>query len=124
MPDPRLLAAIGLALVLAGLTSWALYERSRYFECQAGAVALAAQGQVLAEKLTAVSDQVKATARAGQANAAMTRELLEEARRRKTPPDVAASDAAASAPAPAGKDCRDALAEIRGQRTTESRRAR
>lgn len=124
MPDPRILIALGLTLLVSALTGWALFERSRYFECQSGSVALAAQGQVLAEKLGSLSDQVKANAKAGQANVAMTRELLEEARRRKAPADVAASDAAANAPAPAGKDCRDALAEIRAQRATESGRAR
>lgn len=131
IPNPlqlkaMLVAGLLMALAIAALSAWALFERSRYFECRAGTVALAAQGAVLGDKLETLSGAVQDAAKKGQAAVAHTRQLLAEAQRLAAPrADVDASEKAARAPAPAGKGCTDAAAEIRAARkASESGRAR
>lgn len=125
VPNPlqikaALIAGLVMALAIVTLTGWAFFERSRYFECRATAVRLEDQLTVLTADIKTMDGSIRATAAAGNRAAAATLKALEEAKRLNTPrPDVEASERAARAPAPAGKDCRDALAEIRAAAAAE-----
>ena len=116
-------ALIGLLIAfatMAGLTAWAFYERSRYFECRATVAPLAAQINVVGDKLTTQSASIDATAAAGDRAVKNTAKLLAEAQRLSGAHagDMARLEELLSQPAPlrpdgTAKDCRDLWREWR-----------
>ena len=76
------LAGVVVALLaIAGLTAWAFYERSRYFDCRATVAPLVAQVNVLAGKIDDQSAAIEAQGEAGAAAVKHGAQLLAEVRR-------------------------------------------
>lgn len=112
--NARLVGLLSIALVLAGLVAWALWERGERLSCEAGRVEITAAYTVLADKVkqrNAAVAQLEARAatayQAGQ-RAAIKAEKDAEA----AAPEIAALKTDIAATTPAGKTCVDAWALI------------
>lgn len=71
---------VGMGILCAALTAWALLERTFRLECRAELVTANAQIAVLSESLTRQNDGIDATRKAGEAAQKGVRELLAVAR--------------------------------------------
>lgn len=118
-----LIGAAAAAIAMLVLLTWAFFERSRYMECRATTATLAAEVQVLADKIERQSTEVRATANAGREAVAAGRELLKAAQRANAAAQKAAdrSDVIARGPAQPGKDCLDAWREIEAESAAETK---
>lgn len=114
MPSPRLIALLALALVIASLTGWAFFERSRYQSCRADNERLTAQVAILADKIrgqNAAVSELEKKASAAKARGAQAAKVAQGA----TEAHAALLRAVEGRISrPEGKSCADALTEIRG----------
>lgn len=111
---PQLAALLGIAVIMAGLTLWALWERSGRLTCEVARVEVTAAYTHLAAQVAEQNVKVKQLAQAGaQAREAGRQALIAaEATAQALSGEIAALRARIAAPTPAGEDCRNVWAEI------------
>lgn len=111
--NPKLIALLGLALLLSALTAWGFFERSRYQSCRADVERLTAQAAILADKIkdqNAAVSELEKKASAAKARGAQAAKVAQGA----TEAHAALLRAVEGRIArPEGKSCADALTEIR-----------
>ena len=116
LASPRLIAALALALLVAGLTAWALFERAGKLACRVDVEKLTGQiavlgAQIETQNAAVVEWQQKAQeARQKGAQAAKVAKGATDAHSAL----LKALDSRIAAPE--GKSCSDAMTEIRAQR--------
>lgn len=120
VPVP-ILAGAAVAVVVAGLSAWALLERARHQSCLAENARLEAQVVILGRSIQEQNDAVR---RLGEASAGVARDvkrLAAEARRQRetgqaTIDRIEKAATARVRPDGSAKDCGDAREEIRKAR--------
>jgi hypothetical protein len=118
-----LIAAMAMLLVVMAVTTWAMFERSRYFETRAELATCAAQVSVLAGTLERQGKSIETAAAAGTKAVEVGEKLLREARQlsKQSKGALDAMEKVLGQPVPKradgkDKDCGDARRELRAIR--------
>jgi hypothetical protein len=113
-----LVGVLAMALVCAGLTIWALWERAGRLSLRAELTAAVDQGKVLADKLLQCDTATAATKSAGDRSVAEMRRLVAAVDKRfaDTPERIRRLEDLLKLPPPAGATCEDAWRAIEAAR--------
>ncbi|HJT63130.1 MAG TPA: hypothetical protein VJ797_15780 [Burkholderiales bacterium] len=108
---------VGMGVLCAALTAWALLERTFRLDCKVELVTARAQAKVLSDALERQNAGVDALDKTGKAIIAEARRTLTAIRAegRKRDPELAEIKAILANPTPTGADCGRAWREIEGR---------
>lgn len=115
--SPQLAGLLAVAAIIAGLTIWALVERSGRLACAVERQQFQDAYGVLASKAQEQSAAVAELGRKGAAarEAGRQAQIAAEAMAKERDAELARLGVQIAAPTPAGQDCRDVWQTIRGQ---------